>query len=158
MTHDGKEVRTRLEAAPLRDVAETTRGVYFPAQTQILPLGQVYLSAIAGQARCEETDDALPVYGQHYLWFLAAGFVLMTLAAVDRRPSSRRRPARRNRRAVYFHHDREDAMKTRLLGIACILLAGMSISAESPADWQTLLRQGDAAYAHGDFTSGGGVV
>ena len=44
-------------------------------------------------------------------------------------------------------------MKTRLLGIACILLAGMSISAESPADWETLLRQGDAAYAHGDYTA-----
>jgi hypothetical protein len=44
-------------------------------------------------------------------------------------------------------------MKNRLLGIAGILLAGMSISAESPADWETLLRQGDAAYAHGDFAA-----
>jgi Ca-activated chloride channel homolog len=87
LTHDGKEVRTRLEEAPLRDVAETTHGAYFPAHTQTFPLGQVYLGAIAGQAQREEADDALPVYGQHYAWFLATGFVLMALAAVigDRR-------------------------------------------------------------------------
>ena len=87
LKHDGKEVRTQLEESPLRDIAETTRGVYFPAHTRTLPLGQVYLNAIAGQARREETDDALPVYGQHYPWFLAAGFVLMALAVMigDRR-------------------------------------------------------------------------
>jgi LPXTG-motif cell wall-anchored protein len=87
LKHDGKEVRSRLEEKPLRDIAETTRGVYFPAQTQTLPLGQVYLNAIAGQARREETDDALPVYGQHYPWFLVAGFLLMALAVLigDRR-------------------------------------------------------------------------
>jgi Ca-activated chloride channel homolog len=87
LKHDGKEVRTRLEETPLRDIAETTRGVYFPARTQTLPLGQVYLNAIVGQARREETDDALPVYGQHYPWFLATGFVFMALAVVigDRR-------------------------------------------------------------------------
>jgi hypothetical protein len=68
-------------------VAETTHGAYFPAHTQTFPLGQVYLGAIAGQAQREEADDALPVYGQHYAWFLATGFVLMALAAVigDRR-------------------------------------------------------------------------
>ncbi len=80
LKHEGKEVRTRLEEAPLRDVAATTRGDYFPAHTQTLPLGQVYLNAIVGQARREETDDALPVYGRHYPWFLAAGFVFMALA------------------------------------------------------------------------------
>ncbi len=87
LQHDGKEVFTRLEATPLRDIAEKTRGVYFPVQTDTLPLGQVYLSAIAGQARREETDDALPVYGQHYPWFLAAGFVFIALAVMigDRR-------------------------------------------------------------------------
>ena len=31
LKHEGKEVDTRLEEAPLRDVAETTHGVYFPA-------------------------------------------------------------------------------------------------------------------------------
>jgi Ca-activated chloride channel family protein len=87
LKHDGQEVRTRLEETPLRDIAETTHGVYFSARTRTLALGQVYLNAIAGQARREETDDALPMYGQQYPWFLATSFLLMALAVLigDRR-------------------------------------------------------------------------
>jgi Ca-activated chloride channel homolog len=82
LKHDGKEVRTHLEEAPLRSIAETTHGVYVAAHTRTLPLGQVYLSAIVGKAQREEAEDALPVYGQHYAWFLAAGFVLLVLGVL----------------------------------------------------------------------------
>lgn len=85
--HGGGQVLTRLEEAPLRDIAETTHGGYIPAHTQTLPLGQIYLDAVAGQAERQESDDALPVYHQHSPWFLSAGFVLLALAVViaDRR-------------------------------------------------------------------------
>ena len=85
--HGGSQVLTRLEEAPLRDIAASTHGVYFPAHTQTLPLGRLYLDAVAGQAERQDSDDALPVYHQHYAWFLAAGFVFLALAVVigDRR-------------------------------------------------------------------------
>jgi tetratricopeptide (TPR) repeat protein len=41
----------------------------------------------------------------------------------------------------------------RLLRIAFILIALSCVSAASSLDWQTLLRQGDAAYACGDYTA-----
>jgi tetratricopeptide (TPR) repeat protein len=44
-------------------------------------------------------------------------------------------------------------MKMRLLGIVVILYAALCVSAASPPDWQMLLRQGDAAYARGDYTA-----
>ena len=90
LKHNGNEVRTRLEEAPLRDIAETTHGAYFPAHTRSFALGQVYLNVIVGQARREESDDALPVYCQQYPWFLAAGFVLLASAVLigDRRRSA----------------------------------------------------------------------
>jgi Ca-activated chloride channel family protein len=88
----GKEAETRLQEAPLRDIAETTRGVYIPAHTLTLPLGRIYLDAVAGQAvRPEDdNDDRLPSYRQHYGWFLGSGFAFLALAVVigDRRRRS----------------------------------------------------------------------
>ena len=147
LKHDGKEVRTRLEEGPLRDIADRTHGVYFPAHTRTLPLGEVYLNAVAGQRRREESDNALPVYAQHYLWFLAAGFVFMALAVVI---GERRRSVALTVAAVAaapFPAASENAVNNKLLQIGLILLALLCIRPESSPDWQTLLRQGDAAYA-----------
>ena len=87
LKYQGAEVRTHLEEAPLREIAETTRGTYIPAHTRTLPLGQVYFDATAGQALRTDDSDRLPVYQQHYTGFLGAAFVLMALAVVigDRR-------------------------------------------------------------------------
>lgn len=81
--HVGKEeVHTQLQEAPLRDIAERTHGLYVAAQTRTLPLGKVYLDAVAGQAERPENedDDRLPMFKQHYPWFLGAAFVLLGLS------------------------------------------------------------------------------
>jgi tetratricopeptide (TPR) repeat protein len=44
-------------------------------------------------------------------------------------------------------------VKIRLIRIAFILITSSCVSAASPPDWQTLLRQGDAAYGRGDYTT-----
>ena len=80
LTYQGAEVRTHLEEAPLREIAEATRGAYVAARTRTLPLGQVYLDAVAGQSLRPGDDDRLPVYRQHYAWFLAGAFILLALA------------------------------------------------------------------------------
>jgi Ca-activated chloride channel family protein len=85
--HGSGPVLTRLEETPLRDIAETTHGAYIAAQTRTLPLGRIYLDAVAGKAERTESDDALPVYHLHYGWFLGAAFVFLATAVVvgDRR-------------------------------------------------------------------------
>jgi Ca-activated chloride channel family protein len=86
--HDGREVRTRLEEAPLREVARVTGGSYVPAHTRDLPLGELYLGGLAGGTVREESDDALPVYRPRYALFLlpAVSLLTMALALPDRRP------------------------------------------------------------------------
>jgi Ca-activated chloride channel family protein len=82
----GREVVSRLEEAPLREIAETTHGIYVPARTRALPLGELYVSTLAGGALREESDDALPVYRQHYSWFLlpALTFLASTMLLGER--------------------------------------------------------------------------
>jgi Ca-activated chloride channel homolog len=96
MVYDGQEVRSQLEEAPLREIAERTGGVYTAARTRSLPLGRLYLDLAAGQAQREQSDDALPVYRQRYLMFLlpAFGLLLMTmlLPGVRRRAEVRKDP------------------------------------------------------------------
>jgi Ca-activated chloride channel family protein len=74
---DGKEVRTRLEEAPLREIARRTGGEYFPAHTRPVRLGELYLDVIARQPVREEGDDALPVYQSHADLFLGPAFGLL---------------------------------------------------------------------------------
>ena len=88
LQYQGAEVRSRLEEAPLREIAETTRGTYIPAQTRTLPLGQVYLDATAGQALRQEDDDRLPVYQQHYTLVPGGGVRAAGAGRGDRRPSA----------------------------------------------------------------------
>jgi Ca-activated chloride channel family protein len=82
LRHGDDEVRTRLEEAPLREIAEMTHGTYTPAQTRVLHLGTAYFDLMAASALREESEDALPVYQPRYLWFLGPAFGLLTLALV----------------------------------------------------------------------------
>jgi Ca-activated chloride channel family protein len=79
LKHDGQLVYTRLEEAPLREIAELTGGTYTSARTRTLPLGSLYLDAIEHLSEREDSDDALPVYQQRYALFLAPalGFLML---------------------------------------------------------------------------------
>jgi Ca-activated chloride channel family protein len=78
--YEGREVLTRLQEAPLREIAQRTHGLYEPAGTRTLPLGALYLNVIAGQPVREESDDALPVYRSRYRWLLLPAFALLALS------------------------------------------------------------------------------
>jgi Ca-activated chloride channel family protein len=79
LMHDGQFVRTRLEEAPLREIAELTGGTYTPGRTRTLPLGSLYLDTIDLLPERPDSDDALPVYQQHYAWFLAPALGFLAL-------------------------------------------------------------------------------
>ncbi len=88
LTFENKEVLTRLHEEPLQEIARETGGTYIPAHTRSVPLGKIYLDAIARQPLREATVDALPLYRQRYFWFLLPAFVLLAVAIAlpDRLP------------------------------------------------------------------------
>jgi Ca-activated chloride channel family protein len=87
LIYDGHEVRTRLEEAPLREIARRTGGTYIPAHTQRVPLGQLYFDAIAGQPQRQASDEAIPLYHLRYALFLLPAFGLWASAwALPDRP------------------------------------------------------------------------
>jgi Ca-activated chloride channel family protein len=77
LQHDGQPVRTRLQEAPLREIAEFTGATLVIPGTSTLPLGKHYLEVIATLPEREESDDALPVYQQHYALLLGPAFALL---------------------------------------------------------------------------------
>jgi Ca-activated chloride channel family protein len=77
-----REVRTRLEEAPLREIAGRTGGQYTLAGTRSLALGEYYLNTLAQGPLREDSPDALPVYQQRPAWFLLPAFVLLALGLV----------------------------------------------------------------------------
>lgn len=92
LRHDDQLVLTRLEEAPLREIAELTGGAYTSARTRTLPLGSLFLDTLEHLPEREDIEDALPVYQQRYAWFLtpALGFlVLFTLLGDGSRRAAR---------------------------------------------------------------------
>jgi Ca-activated chloride channel family protein len=92
LMHDGKEVQTRREDAPLREIARRTNGQLILAGNQRLPLGEHYLALAAASAGDEDSPDALPVYRQRQAWFLTPAFVLLALTLLI--PETRARKMR----------------------------------------------------------------
>jgi Ca-activated chloride channel family protein len=84
LMHAGREVRTRLEEALLRDIARRTGGEYV-RYDRSLSLGKWYLEVIAGRPVREDSDDPVPVHRQRYALFLlpAFGFLASALTLGD---------------------------------------------------------------------------
>jgi Ca-activated chloride channel family protein len=82
---------TRLQEAPLREIALATQGEYLAARTDVLPLGNVYLRLIADRPLRDDADETLLGYRQQYPWFLLPAFLLLAAAVALRdRPQARR--------------------------------------------------------------------
>jgi Ca-activated chloride channel family protein len=77
LTHEGREVRTRLEEAPLRAIAQRSGGGLLLAGARPLALGEHYLALARGHE--EDSPDAIAVQKQRYQWFLVPAFALLAL-------------------------------------------------------------------------------
>jgi hypothetical protein len=80
--YHGNPVLTRLEEAPLQEIAQQTGGVYVPARTSPLSLGAAFLNYLEAMAARDVADDPLAVPRQHSLVFLLGAFVLLVAALV----------------------------------------------------------------------------
>jgi Ca-activated chloride channel family protein len=166
LTYQGREVRTRLEEAPLREIAGATHGMYVAAHTRSLPLGAVYLDGIVGASLREESDDVVPVYRQHYLLFLLPAFGLLASSLLLAGRSPRPRPLqevadketrRQGDRETGRQGDRETGKPDDSISLSPCLLVSLSAlllaAAPSRPDPEALMRQGYAAFARGDYAA-----
>lgn len=93
---NGRDVLTKLEEAPLEEIAQLTNGKYIAARTSALPLGQLFRDHIEPGPLREASDDALLVYRPRYVWFyLPALGLLIAALAINDYPRPRKTPLRK---------------------------------------------------------------
>ena len=96
LRHDNQVVTTRLKESPLETIARLTGGVYIPARTNALPLGELFRETIDPAGKHEENEENLPVKRLQYSWFLAGAFTFLGFEMVmgQRRQRSTKRAAK----------------------------------------------------------------
>lgn len=77
---DDQIVRTRLQEAPLEQIAAETRGQYLPARTRLPALGEYFRTHIEPLPARVVSDETLPLPRERYGWFLLPALVLLALA------------------------------------------------------------------------------
>lgn len=92
LTFQGEEVKTRLDAATLREVAAATPdGKYLNVATGAFDLNSIYQEFISSAKRKALDESTLTLYDEKFQIFLATGFLLLcveTLLTERRRPST----------------------------------------------------------------------
>jgi Ca-activated chloride channel family protein len=146
----GKPVETQLELEPLWEIARLTGGSCCVEQEGPVPLGRVFREQIEPRGVHEDSDDALPLYRQQYVWFLGPALALLTLEMALGRPGSwagRRRPKSAPRAAT------GTAPAVRAACLAVCLVTVALIGAGPAGDPVDLVRQGNAAYDRQDYAA-----
>lgn len=78
LTYQGKEVRTRLEEAPLRRIAFDSGGILLVAGTRSAALGDFHEQMT--RRAWADSPEALPVRQARHGWFLLPAFLLLLFA------------------------------------------------------------------------------
>jgi Ca-activated chloride channel family protein len=88
MQYQGQEVRSRMQANLLREIAHVTGGAYVPAGTRLVALDRLYTEFIAPKARRELDVTKRERQVHRYQWFVAAALALLLLDMLvgERRP------------------------------------------------------------------------
>jgi Ca-activated chloride channel family protein len=146
LEYDGKLVKTRLHEKVLREIATETGGEYLPAHSQALPLGDFVLHLLDADELREETpaDDALPIHQLRYAWFLlpALFFFLLPMLLSEGPSPMKSKPAR---------SPRPRTIHARTAALLVALVAIVSVSAADPPEAEALIRQGNDAFARGEY-------
>jgi Ca-activated chloride channel family protein len=134
-----KEVRTRLEEQPLREIARLTGGTYTPAETKVVPLEEWFRTTVEPRPAPDQSDELVPIPRQRYAWFFAAALLFLTFEMVlGHRPKRMKTPMNGEK-------------TTKAAPAVAAGLALMLIGAAGPADSEACLHRGNAAYDQGNF-------
>jgi Ca-activated chloride channel family protein len=145
----GQPVSTRLDEKPLQEIARITQGTYTAEQGRPLALGRLFREQIEPRGSREDSDDNLPVYRQRYAWFLGPALLLLALEMALGWPATRR-DERVRRKAERAPQGRSAVPKLRsAVAVAAVVLIAAT-PARAPED---LIRQGNAAFDHQDYTT-----
>ncbi|MBX3375040.1 MAG: VWA domain-containing protein [Phycisphaeraceae bacterium] len=79
LQHEGREVWSRLDEAPLREVARLTGGAYIRAGTRSLDVERVYEAHILPLARRGTEEGEVRRRHPRHAWFVGAAFLLLCL-------------------------------------------------------------------------------
>jgi Ca-activated chloride channel family protein len=145
LRHRGQVILTRLDEKPLQAIARDTGGTYTPARTDTLPLGEIFHARIEPGRVHEESEDILPVYHQHYSWFLSTALMFLGFEMVLGRQRSRK-PRRKRETAV----NHPPALS---VGLSLVVASVVLVSASPQLGWQALVRRGNHAFVDGDLAT-----
>jgi Ca-activated chloride channel family protein len=154
LLYDGKPISTKLNETRLREIARRTDGIYLPAHTQTLPLGTFVQHLLdADELREEEpTDDELPVYQLRYAWFLFPAVLLFMLAVfLIEGPTLLRNEPKMLQTATLNQKPSRATARAKAPALLLILTALSTISAAGLPSTDSLLRQGNEAFARQDY-------
>ena len=154
LLYDGKPIPTKLNETRLREIARRTDGIYLPAHTQTLPLGtfvQHFLDA--DELREEEpSGDELPVYQLRYAWFLFPAVVLFMLTIfLTEGPSLSTNEPKLPPTSTLNQKSSRATAGAKTAALMIILTALLNISAADPPSAESLLRQGNEAFARQEY-------
>ncbi|MBA4188590.1 MAG: hypothetical protein C0467_11370 [Planctomycetaceae bacterium] len=79
MTLDDEPFETRLQEAPLKQIAAETRGQYVASRKDTPRLGEFFRSQIEPLPGREVSDETVPLPRERYLWCLVPALALFTL-------------------------------------------------------------------------------
>lgn len=90
MQHDGQEVWSKMNPETLREMAVAGGGVYVPAGTSNIDLGQIYLDRIAPAELRQFEASRIERYKVQFQWFAGLALLLLVIATLmsDRKPGS----------------------------------------------------------------------
>jgi Ca-activated chloride channel family protein len=86
----GEAVKTKLEEAPLKEIAEQTKGTYTAARTGPVPLVELFRGTIEPGLKREAVDEAPPMFIQRYQLFFGGALLLFALEMTIGRGATRR--------------------------------------------------------------------
>lgn len=148
LVHDGQEVWSRMDAATLRDIADATDGLFVPAATAQVELGEILTRSLGDLERTEGDPSVARTTAPLFQWPAGLALALLVLESVIPAPvrrartasgiaaehaqaagPSRVRPAPRRRRRS--GQPRAAASATSAAAVAIAVLSGASMAARA---------------------------
>ena len=166
LVHEGEEVWSRMDAATLRDVADATGGLYVPAGTAQVELGEILARSLGDLERTEGDSSVARTTAPLFQWPAGLALALLVIesmisararrdraasvsapGAVPSQGASAAQPAPRRRRRSRQPREAARAISAAAAALAALSGASMVARADEPATAASATREVPAAAA-----------